>query len=964
MIRVSITPRTLTCMPKRKRPSKRTQPDTASASASAASERKKKPVTASKAVEDCLKGFKCNTEATVTRFQTITVPYEAVEVTTAKEKSSYKQQQREQIIECSKAIGVLTHLVTVYMNHKALMQPDFEHLTSRAYIKQLFNAFANVPQQDQRRVRVNDELVDNPTPRPITQDTHLQDYLRQHLRPHDPAHLRDIKDLLKTNFLDRSIDDVAGTLQQDAKQHLKQNFRPWIEEHMICHLEQHLWFDRDTEHFKKRLEQAANALFQAAVFDDNDLATRKVEDFLMRGRGTNSDELLPETWHAPLRASATMFRQDFTTFRMIPEEYWNTRYESNMHSYNLNCTYLPQDQRELLETYRTIDEPLRAAKAEVLQLVNAVQARLKPAKTRQEVVAQLGSFSAAVPAPTWAVPGATGDLSNAEVTEYKACLRRASQVRNSAWLEREQSGFRSVPKAFTLLPVAKLQSAFINLDGIAVSGLHDLMKRNRGEQLGAAWENRPKSGNNARLWWLSLFDLHTKMIEKRDSNALGSKGKRAVLKTKRKTMRRGVRQLWDQQWFLTDAGLQLEQQNQQRLHSPKLVNTIQTDGVQVKIQLCSKVCEESGTGYGPAIGTTRLAEAGLDHIQGELDVEKHCKGLFRSVKPLSQELRQLLEESDSSTGVFIEAVGVDRGEKKVIAHSRAHVYSNTEAEAFKGSTKSFSCAELKYQSLQKRCTAFQQQRKAENPAFRIAEAGFSSSGASLKSTAGEPLYHAHLYANLTVLSAEYCSMERRQMRFAQDRAMQRTIARMARDLAGGDLDAAALRRDRKLAAGQLKESAAQTANRTAVRAKLCSGKRGRGIGADGEQLQGRSAMRIIFFGDAQFGNGSRGGLPFKKLLKELAARVAVVMTSEWGTSKKCCSCGSVLKQVERSRVFRCPAHENEVSPCSVNFIDRDSVASVSIAKCGIYMLRGQPRPLYLTPPARDASALAAAVADQ
>jgi hypothetical protein len=122
-------------------------------------------------------------------------------------------------------------------------------------------------------------------------------------------------------------------------------------------------------------------------------------------------------------------------------------------------------------------------------------------------------------------------------------------------------------------------------------------------------DERSTSERKNRLWWLNSFDFHTKNIDRRAYTVRGNNYERAVLHTKMKRQDCGIRQLWPQSWYLNDSSL-IEHQQDVNCRSPSLVNSILTDGVQVKVQLCSRIKEESGNGTDPAYGSMRLAEAG------------------------------------------------------------------------------------------------------------------------------------------------------------------------------------------------------------------------------------------------------------------------------------------------------------------------------------------------------------------
>eukprot|EP00953_Heterococcus_sp_UTEX-ZZ885_P031713 16612-Heterococcus_DN1.PRE.1 len=153
--------------------------------------------------------------------------------------------------------------------------------------------------------------------------------------------------------------------------------------------------------------------------------------------------------------------------------------------------------------------------------MNALQPRLKPAHTVQEVVRQLGSFNDTVSAPPWAVPDRTGDLNDAEIEEYKECIKVAAAERRRIWSELEEPGISTVPDAFTLLPVAKLKPALLSLNADALNGIFNIIKRIiKGEQTDAdgdvVMEDEViRRERNDRLWWLPCFDFHTKRIDRR-----------------------------------------------------------------------------------------------------------------------------------------------------------------------------------------------------------------------------------------------------------------------------------------------------------------------------------------------------------------------------------------------------------------------------------------------------------------
>lgn len=377
---------------------------------------------------------------------------------------------------------------------------------------------------------------------------------------------------------------------------------------------------------------------------------------------------------------------------------------------------------------------------------------------------------------------------------------------------------------------------------------------------------------------------------------------------------------------------------------PQLVNHIQSDGIRVSVTLCT---------YGtPAPGISVLQKKGFQNITQELDLSKNHRGLFRSVKPIPEEILNALDECVPDC--FIDVVGVDRGAKELMTYVSTRLNSDTIPESFRtlGGTKK-SSAEYRFESLAKKSQQYETSRRAADPEYAAAIASFSSSGASLKSETGTVLYVDLLYQHIHTIWQENCSVERLELRFARHRAKERAISRLARDLAGGSPEAAALRNEKSRADKNTPDNPEKDAVREKMRKYLKSG-----TGSLRKSRSYRTWARVVFFGSAEFGHGKYGPLPFKALLKKIAELCCVVLTDEYNTSKMCCGgCGEKLKQQKGSRVFRCKnGDKTDFSPqrCSVDYIDRDVNAGVSMGYCGSCSLRGEARPVYLTRPERAA----------
>ena len=195
---------------------------------------------------------------------------------------------------------------------------------------------------------------------------------------------------------------------------------------------------------------------------------------------------------------------------------------------------------------------------------------------------------------------------------------------------------------------------------------------------------------------------------------------------------------------------------------------------------------------------------------------------------------------------------------------------------------------------------------------------------SLKQPDSSSAYAGVTYSTLKVRIDELLSDERRQQRFARFRARQRTVDGMARDIAYGNLYKKEVRRTQRSSGEPMSPERKKELLR-----KI------------------RDKRRVVCFGDGQFGHGARGPCPRKALIRALGVLCPVVLVDEFLTSKCCCGCGTPLKQVDGSRVFRCASQTDEGRACPVRLIDRDTNGSVNIGVCGVYQLLGLERPSYL-----------------
>jgi len=90
--------------------------------------------------------------------------------------------------------------------------------------------------------------------------------------------------------------------------------------------------------------------------------------------------------------------------------------------------------------------------------------------------------------------------------------------------------------------------------------------------------------------------------------------------------------------------------------------------------------------------------------------------------------------------------------------------------------------------------------------------------------------------------------------------------------------------------------------------------------------------RIVLFGAAQFGHGSRGPSPRKKVIRSISKICPVLLVDDFRTSKTCHHCGNVVKNTQ-NRVHFCGNSLKGGSRCPM-IIGRDVGAG---ANMGCYL---------------------------
>ena len=320
---------------------------------------------------------------------------------------------------------------------------------------------------------------------------------------------------------------------------------------------------------------------------------------------------------------------------------------------------------------------------------------------------------------------------------------------------------------------------------------------------------------------------------------------------------------------------------------PWLVNSIETDGVQVKVLLgsISKESKESPPGI------EHLAKKGFESIGGSpFDITKHRRGAFGGAKKLAKRTQQLLNKSTREECLRIEVVGVDPGQKELCTQARAMSTNRISGEHFKHGKPNFKVSkkstEYRFYSLAK-LSLEDEKRKREGTSYGVALNRFDEAGCSLNACSEVPCYVKTSMETLAVRVKELLCIDRKKAKFTFFRARQREIDRMAKDLAGRDVTC---RKEKKTSENDDGQQSQGPVQKEASIEKMKD-----------QNSRKRELKRIVLFGKAEFGSGSRGPCPRKVLIRALALRASVILIDEYNTSKCCCCCCG--KEAEAVRRF-------------------------------------------------------------
>ncbi|CBN80330.1 n/a [Ectocarpus siliculosus] len=688
-------------------------------------------------------------------------------------------------------------------------------------------------------------------------------------------------------------------------------------DHLSCRLERRLWECRDDEHFWTNIPRAAKKIYEAAGQKTPERALPIIRKFVDQKRGSEKELLRPE-WGEAMEHLLSEYRGLFEPLRVKrpppkdPPEHPKTEEElTGREDFLYNVKARLNDVLRIEAGCRKVDFHLRKRRGEIWSEINERQQSIKSSKTKEGFLKQRHLLQE-IPVPPWFDEGikmSKKDASN--------LVRDVRNTRKDMWKSMREPGTEDPPKAFSLMPHFSLTRAFVRYDSQSIGTLAKSL------DFPGVSENQVTlkttgvkcSGKAERLWWTGIFDFHSERIVNRRPSTEKNQTQRTrkVLRLNNR-YRKGIGVCNKDPWF-TDEVLYSAKRDDPSCETPWIVNSISTDGLQVKVCLATL----AKTNPLPK-GVKELVKKGYASIQDKLRVSKSSKGVFKEAFPLYGTEKSRLSSPDN----HIEVVGLDPGQVSVYATVRANITSpkTFEASEFKGSQSSISSREYKHQSLTRFSAKAEVGRRLDHVEYGQAVQAFDS--VSLKQPGSSVAYSSVIYCTLRVRVVELLSEERRLQKFARLRARQRTVDGMARDIAFGNTYKQEVRKEQRSSAEPLSPE-----RRKELLKKI------------------RDKKRVVFFGNGQFGHGARGACPRKALIRALGVLCPVVLVDEFRTSKCCCSCGVPLKQVDGSRVFRCSSQMDEGQSCSVKFIDRDTNGSANIGVCGVFQLLGLKRPSFL-----------------
>lgn len=772
-----------------------------------------------------VRGIKCKT----TRIRSVTSSIDAC----VREDVPGKDVLVQQIDKDARSLGILRHLVSVCLNVLAEKDPSNTLIVNKTFIQQLFTRISG--NQLHKRAK--------PLHHPD-----LEAYLRERALDVDTSgQVRD--------FPPRCRDALCGEMMTSIEAHISGNFESRATEHMSCHLERRLWACRHDEHFWTNIPRAAKTLYQSAGQKTLERALSDIREFTDKRRGKDKEQLRPECRHV-LEDLLSEYRVLFEplrctrppkpppkkppkkpkTVKQPPKKPKTEKKLSGREDFLYNAKAMLNNVLQIEAMFREHDFHLRMRRGEIWSEIFERQPRIKPSKTKEGFLEQRHLLRE-TPVPSW-----FDEEVKMSKKDASKLLRDVSNTCKEMWEAMREPGTENPPKSFSLLPYFSLTTAFVKYDSESIGTLARLLDLPADED-NLKTQGAKNAGRNKRLWWTGIFDFHTERTVNRRPNIRKTQtsGKRKVVRLNNR-FRKGIGLCTKDPW-LTDELLYTAKRDDPTCETPWLVNSISTDGLQVKVCLATL----AKTKPLPK-GVSELVKKGYACVQDKLKFSKSSKGVFKEAGKLTVAEKRVLSSDEN----HIEVVGLDPGQVSIYATVRADVRCPTtfEAASFKGSTSSFSSREYKHQSLVRFSVRSEVRRREENNEYGNAIRAYDS--VSLKEPGASFAFSAVTYSTLGTRIDELLSIKRRQERFTRLRARQRAVDGMARDIAFGD----SYKKEVKVTTRSSGEPM------SAERKK--------------ELLQKiRNKRRVVFFGNGQFGHGARGPCWWMRIVHRSVAVVAV-----------------------------------------------------------------------------------------
>lgn len=565
-----------------------------------------------------------------------------------------KEALLRQMDKDARSLGILRHLVSVCLNVLAEEDPSIPIIVSRTFIQQLFTQLSG------NKLHAKTKALHHP---------HLEAYLQQHKMDEDT--LREVQ-----MFPPRCRDALCGEMMTAIKTHISGNFQSRAVDHISSDLERRLWALREDAHFWTNIPKAAGVLYKAAGQKSSERALADLRTFIGRERGEDKQQLRPE-WGFVMEQLLADYRKLFEILRTPvppkdphsePKKPRKTEPKpTGREDFLYNVKAMPNAVLCVEVKFREDDFKLTKTRGEIWASIYEKQPKIQHADSKEGFLQQRHLLRA-VPEPSWFTDGI--DMTSKDA---HALMRDVSAARNKLWKEMRQPGTENPPKTFSLMPYFSLTRAFVKYDSDSLGTLaKSLDITGEGDTLRT--EGVKHAGRNKRLWWTGIFDFHSEREVKRRPNTRRPQThrKRKVLRLNNR-FRKGIDVCTKDPW-VTDDGLYQRNMKDPTCAIPWLVNSISTDGLQVK------VCLSTISKANPmAKGVQELVKKGFTGLSDSpFRVSTRSRGVFDK---RVTELTKAEKASLCSKENHIEVVGVDPGQVSIYAMVRADVKDQEKFDA-------------------------------------------------------------------------------------------------------------------------------------------------------------------------------------------------------------------------------------------------------------------------------------------